>query len=310
MPREIIQVTNISKRFKKRTVLRHVSLTVEQGDALGFLGPNGAGKTTLIRIILGLVRPSEGSVFINGYSITDDFSKAIQGVGAVVEVPTFYPYLSAYQNLALVRNIHPGVKKVKIDEVLEITGLADRANDKVAAYSLGMKQRLGLARALVSEPSVIFLDEPMNGLDPQGMAEIRSLIQALRRDFCLTFFITSHLLHEVEQVCDKIAIINNGRIIRQDPLEQLLTQNHELVDVFVEDTTKAADVMKHLSSVNHVRREKDHVTAEIVRGSSAALNRYLQDNHIAVNYLVPRKTTLEELFIEATRGGEDSDRPD
>lgn len=306
----ILQISNINKRFGKKPALRNVSLRVRPGESLGFLGPNGAGKTTLIRVILGLVRPDSGSVQINGFSLREHFTQAIAGVGSVVETPKFYSYLNAYQNLLLAVNLHPGANKKKIGEVLEIVGLTDRAEDKVGTYSLGMKQRLGLARALVGTPSLVFLDEPMNGLDPQGMAEIRTLIRVLQKEQGITFFITSHLLHEVEQICDTVAIIQAGEIVKQGPLDQLLAHTFEIVDVYSPDTGAVAALAQRVDSVQHITLKKGYVTLEIERGSSAALNRWFIENHASINYLVPRKTTLEQLFMQLTLGGDKHERTD
>lgn len=310
MEEYILQVTNINKTFKRKPVLRNVSLRVGKGESLGFLGPNGAGKTTLIRVILGLIRPDSGSIFINGCPLTKNFKRAISGVGSVVEIPRFYAYLNAYQNLELAKNLHPGINKAKINEVLDIVNLTDRAKDKVGTYSLGMKQRLGLARALVGNPKLVFLDEPMNGLDPQGMIETRTLIRSLQQEYGITFFITSHLLHEVEQVCDTVAIIKDGEIVKKGSLDQLLAHTYEVVDVYSPDTTAVVAMARKKDAVQHINIKKGYVTLEIDRGSSADLNRWLVDNKISVNYLVPRKTTLEQLFMELTRESEEYERAD
>lgn len=309
MEQNILQVSNINKSFGKKSVLRDVSLNVSQGESLGFIGPNGAGKTTLIRIILGLVRSDQGSVVINGHPLRGEFKKAMGNVGSVVETPRFYSYLSAYHNLLMTCNLHPEIKKEKIAEVLELVGLTARAGDKVGTYSLGMKQRLGLARALVSNPTLVFLDEPMNGLDPQGMVETRALILKLKEQG-ISFFITSHLLSEVEQVCNHIAIIKAGQIITRGSMEQLLTRNFETVDIYTSETAAVISVLQNVSFVRQIKTGENLVTAEIDRKSSANLNRLLVERKIPVDYLVPNNTTLEQLFIELTGGGEDSDGSD
>jgi ABC-2 type transport system ATP-binding protein len=304
----ILNVNNIHKYFGKKKVLCNVSLQVNKGDSLGFLGPNGAGKTTLIKIILGLVRPDSGTVAINGYPLSENFKRAVSGVGSVVETPRFYGYLNAYQNLRQACNLHPGLDKRKINEVLDIVGLSGRAKDSVGTYSLGMKQRLGLARALVTNPSMVFLDEPMNGLDPQGMIETRALIRSLQREQGISFFITSHLLSEVEQVCDQIAIINHGEIISRGSLDQLLTRTHEMVDVITEQPSAALTVLQKAGIARDIEVAQNRITVEIDRGTSAVLNQLLWENNIPVSYLLPRKTSLEELFIELTQGRANDDR--
>ncbi|MCW3489887.1 ABC transporter ATP-binding protein [Dethiobacter alkaliphilus] len=305
-----LHVKEIHKSFGKTNVLRNVSLRVNKGESLGFLGPNGAGKTTLIRIILGLVRPDRGSIYLNGYSLRSDFKQAIKHVGAVVENPRFYEGLSAYKNLQLIHNLHPEVPVKRIGEVLEMVGLSHRADDKVGTFSLGMKQRLGLARALFTQPTIVFLDEPLNGLDPQGMMETRKMICNLQQEQGISFFITSHLLSEIEQVCDNIAVIKEGEIIRQGSLEKLLERNYEIVDVHTDDMAKTVPVLRQAGFVQHITVKKDHATVEIDCGGSVELNRHLVNKNIPVRYIVPRKTTLEELFVELTQGGETGDGPD
>ena len=235
----ILDVVGIEKKFGRKKVLRGVSLHLQRGEVFGFLGPNGAGKTTLIRIILGLIRPEQGSVCINGYNITKNFKRAIAHVGAIVESPKFYPYLSGYQNMLLAKNLHPHIPESEIHEKLSAVGLADRGKDKVITYSLGMKQRLGIARALINNPKIVFLDEPMNGLDPQGMHDIRMLIKKLQREDDLTFFITSHLLHEVEQVCDTIAVLKEGRVVASGNIAELLHRDSEFVEVYTAKDRKS-----------------------------------------------------------------------
>jgi len=232
----VLEVFRINKSFGSKRVVSDLSFNVAKGDIFGFLGPNGAGKTTTIRMMLGLISIDSGSVKINGFDIRKNFSQAIGRVGAVVETPNFHLYLSGYRNLKLVANLHPEVPKSRIEEVLEIVGLASRAGDKVKTYSLGMKQRLGLARALLNQPSLVFLDEPTNGLDPQGIIEIREMISQLAIEQDITFFITSHQLHEVEQICNKVAILKEGRLLAKVPVPQ----NQSLERLFMRITLGGA----------------------------------------------------------------------
>lgn len=300
----ILEISQLAKSFGKHRVLKNVSLQVPRGQVFGFLGPNGAGKTTLIRVILGLMRPDRGTVLIDGYNIRTDFKKTIAKVGAVVETPKFFNHLSGYQNLLLVKNLHPHVTTARIDEVLALTGLADRADDKAGTYSLGMKQRLGIARALVNYPKLIFLDEPMNGLDPQGIIEVRALVQTLRRQG-ITIFITSHLLHEVEQVSDQIAIIKEGSILTQGRLDELLLQETEVVEVDTNQQLEAAQAMQKVPYVRKCTVSEDRLLVEIDKGSSADLNQLLVRLNLKINYLIPRKHSLEEFFIEQAYGGKE-----
>ncbi|NLM46907.1 MAG: ABC transporter ATP-binding protein [Firmicutes bacterium] len=299
----VLDVRQVSKKFWNKKVLQQISLQVSRGEVFGFLGPNGAGKTTLIRIILGLVRPDGGEIYINGYQVRGAFTRAIARVGAVVETPRFFPYLTGRQNLQLVRNLHPDVPEERIDEVLALTGMAEHAHTKTGAYSLGMKQRLGIARALVNDPELVFLDEPMNGLDPQGIIEMRALIDRLSSRG-IAFFITSHLLHEVEQVCETIAIIKNGRLLLAGKIDELLARDTETVEIYTEHPDKACLALDNAPFVRKRRLEAGKLVVDLERGSSMDLNRMLVASNIPVRYLVPRKSSLEEFFLEQAYGEE------
>jgi ABC-2 type transport system ATP-binding protein len=187
----LIETNNLVKYFGKRKVIDNLSLSVAEGDIYGFLGPNGSGKTTTIRMLLGLVHPNSGTIKLSGYDIKTDFDKGIAQIGAIVENPSFYTYLSGYENLQLMANLHPGLPKGRIDEVLDTVRLKERANDKVRTYSLGMRQRLGIAMALLNSPKLVILDEPTNGLDPQGMKEVKDLILGLAKEMGISFFIST-----------------------------------------------------------------------------------------------------------------------
>ncbi len=302
MANGMLEVKNLYKSFGDKPILTDVTIDVAPGDVFGFLGPNGAGKTTTVRVILGLVRPDRGAITINGHGIRDHFKQAISHVGAVVETPRFYPYLSGYQNIAQAANLHRGVAKSKIDDVIRMVGLRERAQDLVGTYSLGMKQRLGIARTLVNDPQLIFLDEPMNGLDPEGMMEVRDLIKNLSADRGITFFMTSHLLHEVEQLCNRIAILNEGRIVIQGMVGQLLDRDHEKVEIHTKDTGRTLQHLQELEYVRSFQPSEDKVTVELDKGSTGKLNRRLVDAGIDVSYLVPVGQSLENLYMSLTQG--------
>ncbi len=302
MANGMLEVKNLYKSFGDKPILNDVTIDVAPGDVFGFLGPNGAGKTTTVRVILGLVRPDRGAITINGHGIRDHFKQAISHVGAVVETPRFYPYLSGYQNIAQAANLHRGVAKSKIDDVIRMVGLRERAQDLVGTYSLGMKQRLGIARTLVNDPQLIFLDEPMNGLDPEGMMEVRDLIKNLSADRGITFFMTSHLLHEVEQLCNRIAILNESRIVIQGMVGQLLDRDHEKVEIHTKDTGRTLQHLQELEYVRSFQPSEDKVTVELDKGSTGKLNRRLVDAGIDVSYLVPVGQSLENLYMSLTQG--------
>lgn len=223
----LLETRNLTKSFRGRKIIDNLNLMVMKGDVYGFLGRNGQGKTTTIRLMTGLIFPDSGEVIINGCNLRTDFKRAISQIGAIVESPTFYDYLSGYENLSLMANLVPGVIKSRINEVLEIVGLKSRAKDKVRTYSLGMKQRLGIANALLNNPQLIILDEPTNGLDPQGMKEIREMIVQLSSEKGITFFISSHLLHEIQQFCNRIGIINDGKLLVEGNVNELVGNSNE-----------------------------------------------------------------------------------
>lgn len=232
----LLETNNLTKTFGTRTAVDRLSLRVEEGDIYGFLGRNGSGKTTTIRMITGLVYPDAGEVLIGGVDLRTNFKPAISQVGAIVENPVFYGYLSAYDNLCLMANLLPGITQKRVDEVLEMVGLRNRAKDKVRAYSLGMKQRLGIANALLGDPRLIILDEPTNGLDPQGMREIKEMIAQLASERGITFFISSHLLHEVEQICTKVGIVQDGRLLAEGKVASIVPPETTLEQFFFQVT--------------------------------------------------------------------------
>ncbi len=218
----VLRIENLHKSYGEKKIIDGVELAVKRGDIYGFLGPNGSGKTTTIRMILGLISLDQGNITLNGYDINKDFKKAIGKVGAVVETPKFFQSYSGHKNLKLMAGLYSDLPPGRVEEVLEMVGLKTRGNDKVSRYSLGMKQRLGIAMALLNQPEVVILDEPTNGLDPQGMKEIREMIVQLSLEQDITFFISSHLLHEVELMCNKVGILKEGKKLAEGSVQELL----------------------------------------------------------------------------------------
>ncbi len=303
----ILEIKDLRRSFGDFSAVKNVSLEIEKGDVFGFLGPNGAGKTTTIRMILGLIQSDSGEIRINGYNIKENFMKAIESVGAVVETPRFYEYLTGYQNLKQIANLHENIQSARIYEVIEIVGLRKRADDKVKNYSLGMKQRFGIARALLNEPDLIILDEPTNGLDPQGMKEVRELIRELARTKDITFFISTHLLNEVEQMCNKVAILKQGEIIISDSVSKLLDNNKETVEIIVSDTSETIKIIKKIDYAEVVEEDNSRIMVELDKGMTAQLNALLLSKGIDVKYLIPRKQSLEDYFLEITQDGDLND---
>ena len=240
MMETVLFVDNLNKKIRRREIIKDVSFTVGKGDICGFIGPNGAGKTTIIRMLTSLVKPTSGQIRLNGYDVVRQRKEALQNLRALVESPIFFSHMSGEEvlmNLALlIPNKTKSERLAKVLEVLEVVGLSDRKKDKVSTYSLGMKQRLGIAQALLNDPQIIILDEPANGLDPLGMVELRELILKLNTEQGITFFISSHLLDELQKICNKLVIIKSGTIAWQGAKDDFLAlgnQDATLEEVFI-----------------------------------------------------------------------------
>ena len=228
MANTILEIKNISKKYGKNTIIDDLTLNVEAGQVYGFLGPNGAGKTTTIKMITGLISINKGQILVNGLDVVKNHEKAMSYIGAIVESPDLYEYLSGIDNIKLYARIH-NIKKDRINEIIKIVGLESRIKDKVKKYSLGMKQRLGLAVCLMHSPKLLILDEPTNGLDPAGIKELRDMLKKLAHEENIAVFVSSHILSEVELMCDKVAIINKGKIIKVCDI----TKEHNLEEEFL-----------------------------------------------------------------------------
>lgn len=297
----IIRCEGVTRTFGKRTALDNVTLTVEPGRCFGFLGPNGAGKTTLIRCLLGLARPTSGSITVRGFDIGRDPAAALARVGAIVEEPRFYGYLSGRQNLELWAAYVGDDAVTRVPALLTRVGLDERAGDKVSAYSLGMRQRLGVARALLSDPEVLVLDEPTNGLDPDGVAEFRVLIRSLVEQDGRAVFISSHLLDEIEKICDDLAIVNQGRVITSGTLADLIAAGGRELKIECDDPTRAESLLHALPTVTAVTRVADGTLSVQLSPDStetrAGVNRKLVEAGLSVSRLEPREDSLEERYL-------------
>ncbi|MDP4133455.1 MAG: ATP-binding cassette domain-containing protein [Bacillota bacterium] len=229
-----IMIENLSKTYKNNRGIHDINLEVNSGEIFGFLGPNGAGKTTAMKIMTGLMKPDKGDVKINGYSITESYEKAMKNVGCIIESVMLHQYLSGFENMKL-RARYFDVSDSRIDECLEITGMLKFKNEKTKNYSLGMRQRLGLSMAILSDPQILILDEPLNGLDVEGMVEIRNLILKLSRETGTTFFISSHLIHDVELTCNKIGILYEGKLLNIDSTDNILKNYSSLENYYLSE---------------------------------------------------------------------------
>jgi len=299
----LIIASGLTKRFRRLLAVNDLNLEVGWGEVFGFLGPNGAGKSTTLRMMVGLIRPTSGRVSLFGHDVWTRRHRALKNVGAMIEAPAFYKYLSGRDNLRVLANTGGDCTGKQIDEALDTVGLLGRAGDKVNAYSQGMRQRLGIALAIIGKPDLVLLDEPTNGLDPQGMKEVRMLIGQLASDFGQTVFLSSHLLYEVEQVCTRIAVINKGRVIESGRVSDLLGGS-SVYDIKVDNAAKALGVMDKIEWVEAAPRPEDSATlnVKLSGGDSAELNRLLVEQGVGVSALMPRRTSLEELYLSLMEG--------
>jgi ABC-2 type transport system ATP-binding protein len=294
-----IHTEGLSKRFGARMAVEQLDLHVQPGCVFGFLGPNGAGKTTTIGMLLGLVRPSAGRAIVLGYDIVREPEQALAGVGAMIEAPAFYPYLSGRDNLRVLAQAE-GVAAARVEAALDVVELTDRAGDKFRVYSQGMRQRLGIAAALLSDPQLIILDEPTNGLDPAGQLEMRELIRTLARSG-RTIFVSSHLLHEAEQMCDQVAILKQGRVITSGTVAELLRRGRGLLVRVVGDLAAAAALLRGAAWVERVEQRGDTLLVDAPAEHAAEITTLLATHAISVAEIRPHERHLEDFFLEVTR---------
>lgn len=302
MPDDVIlQTQRLGKRFGKRWVVSELELNVHRGDVFGFLGPNGAGKSTTIRMILSLITPSAGEVFLFGKSLRTHRNEVLRRVGGLVESADFYSYLSARSNLEIVGALRGGFTTKQIDEVLDLVGLRQRADDRVKTYSHGMKQRLGIAQALLGWPEFIVLDEPTTGLDPQGIREVRRLIKHLSSERGITIFLSSHLLSEIEQTATSMAIINRGTLVVQGSVKALLEDGGRVVTIVASPVELALHVVQNFRPAELVHRNDETIEVRLPADAVATLNAQLVQAGVRVHALVPKRS-LEDYFLRITEG--------
>jgi ABC-2 type transport system ATP-binding protein len=291
-----IQTFGLSKRYRGTTAVDEITFRVEPGQVFGFLGPNGAGKTTTIGLLLGIIRSTGGRFELFGGASAAELHSARRRIGATLETPNFYPYLSGRENLRIVADVKRR-DSAEIDRVLDLVGLGRRAKQKFKAYSLGMKQRLALAATMLGDPELVILDEPANGLDPEGMREIREIIRGLG-ERGKTIFLSSHLLAEVERTCTHVAIIQNGKIVRQTSVADVTS--HGVAGLRAPDLEALAAAVEEYPAVRWARRRGDRLVAELQDGDLAALNEWLAGRGIHVSHLALEARSLEDVFMEAT----------
>jgi ABC-2 type transport system ATP-binding protein len=293
-----VAARGLVKRYGEITAVDHVDLTVERGDVFGYLGPNGAGKTTSLRMLLGLIRPTEGSAELFGRDPVETGARALDGVAGFVEGPRFYPYLSGRRNLRLLADLDGGAAASRIEEVLDIVDLRDRAKDRVGGYSHGMRQRLGIAASLLRAPQLLLLDEPTTGLDPAGMRDMRELVKRLASEG-ITILLSSHILAEVEELCNRVAIIRSGRIIYEGLLDELLQSAAGGYRLRASDPERARAVLL-ARGVEGVQLVDDELRFQADAATVEAATIALGQAGVGITALVPLTATLEELFLGMT----------
>lgn len=300
----IVQIQNISKKIGDKTIIDHLTFDIYQGEVFGFLGPNGAGKTTTIRMLVGLMSITEGEVYINSVSLKKDFEKAIMHVGGIVENPEMYKFLTGYQNLLHYARMMKGITKDRINEVIQIVGLDKRIHDKVQTYSLGMRQRLGLAQAILHSPKLLILDEPTNGLDPAGIRELRDYLRKIAREDNIAILVSSHLLSEMEQMCDRIGIIQHGKLIDVKMVDEFMEKQGELTVHFqIDPIEKTKNITINDTAVITIMPDQKVVELAIRKEEIPYYTTQMVLAGIKI-YGIRSTSTLEDRFLEVTGGNE------
>ncbi|BAU29203.1 ABC-2 type transport system ATP-binding protein [Aneurinibacillus soli] len=301
-------IDHVEKTIRGTKIIKGVSFSVQSGEVFGFLGPNGSGKTTTIRMLVGLIRPTAGTIKVCGYDIQKEPTKALSRVGSIVENPEMYTYMTGMENLEHFARMIPGVTAQKIDEVVERVGLTARIHDVVKSYSLGMRQRLGIAQALLGDPKLLILDEPTNGLDPQGIKELRTFIRQLA-DEGLSVFISSHLLSEIQLMCDRVAIINQGEVVRVGEVDDLLRQPYRRMIWYASPADRAREMILSFPGVvvAPIQPEDEGFAVDIDPEQIPQLNAKLIAGGIDVYGVEWRKPNLEDMFLEMTEAGGGAD---
>jgi len=297
-----LAVKDLRKTIGRKEIIKGLNFELHQGEVFGFLGPNGAGKTTTIRMLTGLIKPTTGSISICGFDVRKDFTKAMQYLGCIVENPELYPYLSGWDNLLHFARMLPSVSEEQIEETIRFVGLDARIHDKVKTYSLGMRQRLGIAQALLNKPKVLILDEPTNGLDPAGIREMRQFIRNLAENEGLSVLVSSHLLSEIQLLCDRVAIMKKGEIINIDSVENLLTKQEKLAWRLL-PLEQGKEVLERFTDVEV---EEDYLITPLINQKAGEWSKALIQEGISILEMNRKIPVLEDLFLQLT-GGESVD---
>ena len=301
----ILEIKNLNKSFKKKHIIKDLSMNIEAGEVFGFLGPNGAGKTTTIKMVMGFLFPDSGEIYINGYDLKKDYEKAMSFLGGIVENPEMYKNLTGMTNLKMYARLHENVDKNRIEEVVQMVGMSNWINEKISKYSLGMKQRVGLAQALLHKPKLLILDEPTNGLDPNGIRELRDILKKVAHEDGVAVMVSSHLLSEMELMCDRVGIINHGELKSVNTVEELIAQVSGGSKYTI--GTKQVKEAKELLDANYPNKInkvfEDKIVLEIEEEEVSKIIVLLTENKIMINGVNKTEISLEEAFLNTTGGG-------
>jgi ABC-type multidrug transport system, ATPase component len=299
----VLEVKEVYKSLGKREIIKGISFSVKEGEIFGFLGPNGAGKTTTIRMLVGLIAPSKGNISIVGHDISKEKELALSHVGAVVENPEMYTYLSGRENLMQIARIRK-IPKEYVEEVISVVNLSDRIDDKVRKYSLGMKQRLGLASALLSKPKLLILDEPTNGLDPTGILDFREIVRRAAKEMNTAVFVSSHILSEVQELCDTVAFINNGKIQAVESITGGIVKNDtESLMLITREAKNTLSLLEEMDTVKSVVQDDNTFNILAASDSSPEIISKLVQNGIEIKEIFKKHKELEERYMELVEGG-------
>ncbi|MHC6180121.1 ABC transporter ATP-binding protein [Clostridium sp. JNZ X4-2] len=302
MEKEVLLLDNVTKTIRGKGIIKGISFSMKEGEIMGFLGPNGAGKSTTLRMIVGLSRPTSGNIEICGCSIVKNYVRAMSNVGCIIEGPDLYNYMSGMDNLKMLASMSKNVGKGDIINSIKLAGLENRIGDKVSTYSLGMKQRLGIAQALMHNPKLLILDEPTNGLDPSGISQLRNLIRKIAEEQNISVLISSHLISEIELMCDKVTIIKNGKtILESSDVNKLL--NNENVFWVLSDNERGKQILEDIWKING-QIVKEKLEAQVSPDKLEEINSYFIEQGLKIKYVDNKHKTLEDLFLSLTGGNE------
>lgn len=301
----VLKLTNINKSFGRKKIIDNISFEVYAGEVFGFLGPNGAGKTTTIKMVMGFLSIDSGDIYINNFNVKKDYEKAMSYIGGIVENPEMYKDLSGLTNLQMYARLHEGVTKERINEVITLVGMENRIKEKMKKYSLGMKQRCGLAQAILHKPKLLILDEPTNGLDPSGIRDLRDILKKLAHEENVAVFVSSHLMSEMELMCDRVAIINNGKILGVRTVKELLTQTSGKIlhRFMVKPIEKAMELLREKYGTLIKNSTAEYIDLEVEGDTVSEITTLLAIQGIAISGVNKIETSLEDAFLNITGGG-------